>query len=153
MIAFLEGRHYQIVGWDDDTVDWQKTQPLQVAQAAVRLLKTHETGAIMLMHEYAWTTEAQKTLLPQVYASGWQFADPLQVITAPQLERLKNASCFPGVCDRFALTRRWCCARKDRPAEKVTVRGAAAAAWNLTAVEDALEIQRRAVKADATVEF
>lgn len=152
VIAFLEGRNYQIVGWDDDTVDWQKTQAKQVVQSAMHLLKKHQTGAIMLMHEYVWTTEAQNTLLPAIYETGWTFADPLDILTVPQLERLKNASCFPGVCERFALTRRWCCMHKNRVVTRVAVHGIATD-WNLTQMEDALDFQRRAIENDAIVEF
>ena len=155
VIAFLEGRHYQIIGWDDDTVDWQKSKPAQVVHAAVSLLKGHETGAIMLMHEYVWTTEAQKTLLPEVYAAGWRFADPLDMLTEVQLAGLKNASCFAGVCARFALTRRWCCGRGERKVGKVGVGNMEKeVAWNLTSMEDALNFQRMAVEQqDAVEEF
>lgn len=152
VIAFLEARNYQIIGWDDDTLDWQKSQPKQVIDAAVNLLKRHETGAIMLMHEYVWTTEAQKNLLPVVYENGWKFADPLNVLSPVQLEQLRNVSCFPRVCERFALTRRWCCADKRRDMQKITVD---AAPWqsNLASIEDALELQQKAIQESVIEEF
>ena len=155
VIAFLGTRNYQIIGWDDDTVDWQKSKPAQVVESAVGLLKGHDTGAIMLMHEYVWTTEAQKTLLPEVYAAGWRFADPLQMLTGVQLAQLKNASCFVGVCARFALTRRWCCAQGGSIVGKVGVgKVGHEAASNLESIEDALNFQRMAVeKQDVLKEF
>jgi len=39
--TFLENRQYQIIGWDDDTFDWQKNSPDQVIQAAENLLRKH----------------------------------------------------------------------------------------------------------------
>ena len=107
--SFLKGRHYEIIGWDDDTFDWQKSTPEQVVQAAVNLLQKHETGAIMLMHEYVWTTEAQKTLLPKIESLGWQFSNPIDILTESQLDSLKKNSCTPNVCESYRFTRPWCC--------------------------------------------
>lgn len=149
---YLTGRGYQIVGWDDDTFDWQKSQPDEVASAALRLLQGHTSGAIMLMHEYPWTSKAQKTLLPQIAAAGWRFADPLDMLSAPQLDALRNASCGPDVCARYALTRRWCCARAPPPGVAAPV---VDDQLNATALQDALEGQRRGAEAgaDVAVEF
>ena len=107
--SFLESRGYQIIGWDDDTFDWQKSSPQQVVSAAEKLLNKHETGAIMLMHEYVWTTEAQKTLLPKIKSLGWQFSNPIDILTPEQLTSLKEKSCVANVCQTHALTRPWCC--------------------------------------------
>ena len=147
---YLTGRGYQIVGWDDDTFDWQKSAPDEVERAALRLLQGHTSGAIMLMHEYAWTSKAQRTLLPQIAAAGWRFADPLDMLSALQMDALRNVSCGPGVCARYALTRRWCCARAPPPGVAVRVEGAE---WNATALADALATQKRGVEADVAVEF
>ena len=143
---YLTGRGYQIVGWDDDTFDWQKSAPDEVARAALRLLQGHTSGAIMLMHEYPWTSKAQKTLLPQIAAAGWRFADPLDMLSVPQLDALRNASCGLGVCARYALTRRWCCARAPPAGVAVPV---ADYQFNGTA----LARQKRGAEADVDVEF
>jgi len=108
-ITFLNNRHYQIIGWDDDTFDWEKTSPEQVVTATIDRLKTHETGAIMLMHEIVWTVEAQKTLLPKIKTLGWQFSNPIDILTPEQLDSLITDSCVPDVCKTYFLTRPWCC--------------------------------------------
>ena len=69
----------------------------------------------MLMHEYTWTTEAQKKLLPEIKTLGWQFSNPIDVLTDAQLKSLKEDSCIPNVCQTYRLTRPWCCPVAQQP--------------------------------------
>ena len=87
---FLHQRNYHIVSWNFDTFDWRTHK---VVESAQKLLKKHERGGIMLMHEYTWTTDAQKTLIPLIRDIGWKIVEPIQILSYPDQQKLKHDAC------------------------------------------------------------
>lgn len=105
---FLTDRHYIVWKWNFDTFDWNKHKPVQVYDAALDVASHGSSGGIMLMHEYTWTTEAQKTLIPELKHRGYVIRDPLDMLTSTEMSQLKQWSCGGDACEKFAKTRRWC---------------------------------------------
>ena len=98
MIAFLEGRHIRLSA-GTTTRSTGKSQARAGGARGGESAQGHEPGTIMLMHEYVWTTEAQKTLLPEVYAAGWKFADPLDMLTGAVGAAEECVVFCGGVCE------------------------------------------------------
>ena len=105
---FLNERHYIVWKWNFDTFDWNKHKPVEVYDAALNVVNHGDNGGIVLMHEYTWTTEAQKTLIPELKEKGYVIRDPLDMLSTTEMEQLKKWSCTENVCEKFAKTRRWC---------------------------------------------
>ena len=105
---FLHQRNYHIVSWNFDTFDWRTHK---VVESAQKLLKKHERGGIMLMHEYTWTTDAQKTLIPLIRDIGWKIVEPIQILSYPDQQKLKHDACtHQGSLEAAAPAQplRWC---------------------------------------------
>tara|TARA_A100001015_G_C14977403_1_gene707901 strand:- start:444 stop:1280 length:837 start_codon:yes stop_codon:yes gene_type:complete len=116
---FLTDRHYIVWKWNFDTYDWNKHTPKEVYDAAINVLARNEMGkgggGIVLMHEYPWTTNAQKVLIPELKKRGYTLRDPLSMLSVTEMENLKRWSCGGDACEKFARSRRWC----DCPVKKL----------------------------------
>ena len=91
--SFLRDRGYIIVRWDLDTFDWRKNTANAVVQAAKQLVSGRRRGAIMLMHEFPWTTNAQRTLLPMLSNMKWKIVHPLYMLSDASMRDLKLQAC------------------------------------------------------------
>ena len=91
--SFLRDRGYIIVGWDLDTFDWRKKTASAVVRAAKQLVSGRRRGAIMLMHEFPWTTNAQRRLLPMLRNMKWKIVHPLYMLSDASMRDLKLQAC------------------------------------------------------------
>lgn len=92
----LKENDYLIMKWNVDSVDWTMTTPEQVLAKVQRLLGGRTRGALLLMHEYTWTTEAAEKILPAIKAMGFTFKHPVHLFSTEQQEWLWKVSKCPN---------------------------------------------------------
>ena len=74
--------------WDFDSVDWKVHSDL-----ATRIGGRIHSHGIILMHEYAWTTNELQQIVDAIREHGFEIVHPLELLSTEDIESLKSAAC------------------------------------------------------------
>ena len=88
---FVEERGMVSFLWDIDSSDWRVHDNLSTSIGS--RLHRKGTHGILLLHEYAWTTEQAEGIVQSVRSHGYQIVHPVELLSHDQVSRLRAEAC------------------------------------------------------------